>query len=297
MRQLKREGERRTPPSESGSVGFNIPAELSDSVAAGVFYLLQLYLIESRRVNTRALARSLHVCEHRVRRAIHALQAMGYIARYEYDGLRVRCKLVTPNAQRRLYKRKSADGAIEIDFGRVSHARLPRVYAERLEEGVITVDGLRLAMLLKLHEDASKWSWSRLMETLGWSRSRLYRAMRGLRESGLLVMDTRGERYLIGTPAYARAMRVRELRMQAECIQQVRKHLESLQAAKPIAPQAVVPRVVPRDESPPSRPSNATEIVLQLVRRGVNPEEAVELTRKYGARALTMTNDEHPPPE
>jgi len=293
MRQLKREGERRTPPSSLGSVGLNIPAELSDSVVAGVFYLLQLYLIDSRRVNTRALARSLHVCEQRVRRAIHALQAMGYLARYEYDGLRVRCKLATPNAQRRLYKRKSADGAIEIDFGRVSHARLPRVFAQKLEEGVITVDGLRLAMLLKLREDASKWSWSRLMETLGWSRSRLYRAMRGLREAGLLVMDTRGERYLIGTPAYARAMRVRELRMQAECIQQVRKHLESLQAAKPIAPQAVVPR----DESPPSRPSNATEIVLQLVRRGVSPEEAVELTRKYGARALTMTNAKHPPPE
>ena len=294
MRQLKRVGERGTPPSESGSVGFNIPAELSgDSVAAGVFYLLQLYLIDSRRVNTRALARSLHVCEQRVRRAIHTLQAMGYLARYEYDGLRVRCKLATPNAQRRLYKRKSADGAIEIDFGRVSHARLPRVFAQKLEEGVITVDGLRLAMLLKLREDASKWSWSRLMETLGWSRSRLYRAMRGLREAGLLVMDTRGERYLIGTPAYARAMRVRELRMQAECIQQVRKHLESQHAAKPIAPQAVVPR----DESPPSRSPNPSEIVLQLVRRGVSPEEAVELTRKYGARALTMTNDEHPPPE
>jgi biotin operon repressor len=294
MRQLKRQGERGAPPSESGSVGLNIPAELSgDSVAAGVFYLLQLYLIDSRRVNTRALARSLHVCEHRVRRAIRTLQAMGYIARYDYDGLRVRCKLVTPNAQRRLYKRKSADGAIEIDFGRVSHARLPRVYAQKLEEGVITVDGLRLAMLLKLREDASKWSWSRLMETLGWSRSRLYRAMRGLREAGLLVMDTRGERYLIGTPAYAKAMRVRELRMQAECIQQLLKHLQSRQAAKPIAPQSVVPR----DESPQSRPPNASEIVLQLVRRGVSPEEAVELTRKYGARALTMTDDEHPPPE
>ena len=294
MRQLKREGERGTPPSESGSVGFNIPAELSgDSVAAGVFYLLQLYLIESRRVNTRALARSLHVCEQRVRRAIRTLQAMGYLARYDYDGLRVHCKLVTPNAERRLYKRKSADGAIEIDFGRISHARLPRVFAQKLEEGVITVDGLRLAMLLKLREDASKWSWSRLMETLGWSRSRLYRAMRGLREAGLLVMDTRGERYLIGTPAYARAMRVRELRMQAECIQQVRKHLESQHAAKPIAPQAVVPR----DESPPSRSPNPSEIVLQLVRRGVSPEEAVELTRKYGARALTMTDGEHPPPE
>ncbi len=291
---VEREGGRWTPPSWRDSVWLNIPAELSgDSVAAGVFYLLQLYLIESRRVNTRALARSLHVCEHRVRRAIHALQAMGYLARYEYDGLRVRCKLVTPNAQRRLYKRKSADGAIEIDFGRVSHVRLPRVFAERLEEGVITVDGLRLAMLLKLREDASKWSWSRLMETLGWSRSRLYRAMRGLREAGLLAMDTRGERYLIGTPAYARAMRVRELRMQAECIQQVRRHLESLQKAKPIAPQAVVPR----DESQPSRSRNATEIVLQLVRRGMSPEEAVELTRKYGARALTMTDAEHPPPE
>jgi len=294
MRQLKREGERRTPPSSLGSVGLNIPAELSgDSVAAGVFYLLQLYLIDSRRVNTRALARSLHVCEHRVRRAIHTLQAMGYIARYEYDGLRVRCKLVTPNSQRRLYKRKSADGAIEIDFGRVSHARLPRVFAQKLEEGAITVDGLRLALLLKLREDASKWSWSRLMETLGWSRSRLYRAMRGLREAGLLVMDTRGERYLIGTSAYAKAMRLRELRMQAECIQQVRRHLESQQAAKPTAPQSVVPR----DESPSSRPLNPSEIVLQLVRRGVSPEEAVELTRKYGARALTMTNDEHPPPE
>ena len=293
MRQLKREGELWTPPSESGSVGFNIPAELNDSVAAGVFYLLQLYLMESRRVNTRALARSLHVCEHRVRRAIHTLQAMGYLARYDYDGLRVRCKLVTPNSQRRLYKRKSADGAIEIDFGRVSHARLPRVFAQKLEEGVITVDGLRLAMLLKLREDASKWSWSRLMETLGWSRSRLYRAMRGLREAGLLVMDTRGERYLIGTSAYAKAMRLRELRMQAECIQQVRRHLESQQAAKPTAPQSVVPR----DESPSSRPLNPSEIVLQLVRRGVSPEEAVELTRKYGARALTMTNDEHPPPE
>jgi len=293
MRQLKREGELWTPPSESGSVGFNIPAELNDSVAAGVFYLLQLYLMESRRVNTRALARSLHVCEHRVRRAIHTLQAMGYLARYDYDGLRVRCKLVTPNSQRRLYKRKSADGAIEIDFGRVSHARLPRVFAQKLEEGVITVDGLRLAMLLKLREDASKWSWSRLMETLGWSRSRLYRAMRGLREAGLLVMDTRGERYLIGTSAYAKAMRLRDLRMQAECIQQVRRHLESQQAAKPIAPQAVVSR----DESPSSQSYNATHIVLQLVRRGVSPEEAGELTRKYGARALTMTNDEHPPPE
>ena len=294
MRQLKREGERRTPPSSLGSVGLNIPAELSgDSVAAGVFYLLQLYLIDSRRVNTRALARSLHVCEQRVRRAIHTLQAMGYLARYDYDGLRVRCKLVTPNSQRRLYKRKSADGAIEIDFGRVSHARLPRVFAQKLEEGAITVDGLRLALLLKLREDASKWSWSRLMETLGWSRSRLYRAMRGLREAGLLVMDTRGERYLIGTSAYAKAMRLRELRMQAECIQQVRRHLESQQAAKPTAPQAVVPR----DESPSSRPLNPSEIVLQLVRRGVSPEEAIELTRKYGARALTMTNDEHPPPE
>jgi predicted transcriptional regulator len=252
-----------------------------------------LYLIESRRVNTRALARSLHVCEHRVRRAVHALQAMGYLTRYEYDGLRVRCKLVTPNAQRRLYKRKSADGAIEIDFGRVSHARFPRVYAQKLEEGVITVDGLRLAMLLKLREDASRWSWSRLMETLGWSRSRLYRAMRGLREAGLLVMDTRGERYLIGTPAYAKAMGLRNQRMQFECVQQLRKHLESQHAAKPIATQAVVPR----DESPPSRPYNATEIVLQLVRRGVSPEEAVELTRKYGARALTMNDAEHPPPE
>ena len=294
MRQLKREGERRTPPSESGSVGFNIPAELlGDSVAAGVFYLLQLYLIDSRRVNTRALARSLHVCEQRVRRAIHTLQAMGYLARYEYDGLRVRCKLVTPHSQRRLYKRKSADGTIEIDFGRVSHARLPRVYAQKLEEGAITVDGLRLAMLLKLRKDASKWSWARLMETLGWSRSRLYRAMRGLREAGLLVMDTRGERYLIGTPAYAEAMRVRNHRTQSECLQQFRKHMESLQKAKAIAPQAVVPRV----ESPPSRSYNATEIVLQLVRRGFSPEKAVELTRKYGARALMMTDDEHPPPE
>jgi len=293
MRQLKREGERWTPPSESGSVWLNIPAELNDSVAAGVYCLLQLYLIESRRVNTRALARSLHVCERRVRRAIRMLQALGYLARYEYVGLRVRCKLVTPNAPRRLYKRKSADGAIEIDFGRVSHVRLPRVYAQRLEEGVITVDGLRLAMLLKLREDASKWSWPRLMETLGWSRSRLYRAMRGLREAGLLVMDTRGERYLIGTPAYAKAMGRRKQRLQAECIQQFRKHMESLQRAKPIAPQAVAPR----DESQPSRPRNATEIVLQLVRRGVSPEEAVELTRKYGARALTMTDNGHPPPE
>ena len=293
MRQLKREGERRTPPSSLGSVGLNIPAELSDSVVAGVFYLLQLYLIDSRRVNTRALARSLHVCEQRVRRAIHALQAMGYLARYEYDGLRVRCKLATPNAQRRLYKRKSADGAIEIDFGRVSHARLPRVFAQKLEEGVITVDGLRLAMLLKLREDASKWSWSRLMETLGWSRSRLYRAMRGLREAGLLVMDTRGERYLIGTSAYAKAMRLREVGIHWEGFQQFRKHMESMQKEKAIAPQSLVPR----DESPPSRPSNATEIVLQLVRRGVSPEEAVELTRKYGARALTMTNAKHPPPE
>jgi len=294
MRQLKRVGERGAPPSESGSVGFNIPAELiGDSVAAGVFYLLQLYLIEPRRVNTPALARSLHVCEHRVRRAIHTLQAMGYLARYEYDGLRVRCKLVTPNAERRLYKRKSADGTIEIDFGRVSHARLPRVFAQKLEEGVITVDGLRLAMLLKLREDASKWSWLRLMETLGWSRSRLYRAMRGLREAGLLVMDTRGERYLIGTSAHAKAMRLREVGIHREGFQQFRKHMDSLETAKPIAPQAVVPR----DESPSSRPQNATEIVLQLVRRGVSPEEAVELTRRYGARALTMTDGEHPPPE
>jgi biotin operon repressor len=233
------------------------------------------------------------VCEQRVRRAIHALQAMGYLARYEYDGLRVRCKLATPNAQRRLYKRKSADGAIEIDFGRVSHARLPRVFAQKLEEGVITVDGLRLAMLLKLREDASKWSWSRLMETLGWSRSRLYRAMRGLREAGLLVMDTRGERYLIGTSAYAKAMRLREVGIHWEGFQQFRKHMESMQKEKAIAPQALVPR----DESPSSRPVNPSEVVLQLVRRGVSPEEAVELTRKYGARALTMTNDEHPPPE
>jgi biotin operon repressor len=291
--QLKRERKISTPPSSLGSVGFNIPAGLSgDAVAAGVYYLLQLYLMESRDVNTLVLSRDLHVGVHRVRRAIHTLRDSGYLE-YEYDGVRVRCKLVTPNAQRRLYRRKSANGAIEIDFGRVSHVRLPRVFAQKLIEGVITVDGLRLAILLKLRKDASKWSWSRLMETLGWSRSRLYRAMRGLREAGLLVMDTRGERYLIGTPAYAEAMRVRELRMQSECFQQFRKHMESLQKAKPIAPQAVVPR----DESPQSRPRNATEIVLQLVRRGVSPDEAVELTRKYGARALTMTDDEYPPPE
>jgi biotin operon repressor len=293
MRQLKREGELWTPPSSLDSVGFNIPAELSDPVAAGVFYLLQLYLIESRRVNTLVLSRDLHVGVHRARRAIHTLRDSGYLE-YEYDGVRVRCKLVTPNAQKgRLYKRKSADGAIEIDFGRVSHVRLPRVFAQKLIEGAITVDGLRLAMLLKLRKDASKWSWARLMETLGWSRSRLYRAMRGLREAGLLVMDTRGERYLIGTPAYAEAMRVRNHRTQSECFQQFRKHMESLQKAKLIAPQAVVPR----DESRSSRSYNTTEIVLQLVRRGFSPEKAVELTRKYGARALMMTGDEHPPPE
>jgi hypothetical protein len=106
-------------------------------------------------------------------------------------------------------------------------------------------------------------------------------------------MDTRGERYLIGTPAYANAMRWRELGINREGIQQCLKHLELRQKEKAIAPQAIVPR----DESPQSRPRNATEIVLHLVRRGVSPEEAVELTRKYGARAMTMTDDEHPPPE
>jgi predicted transcriptional regulator len=277
----------------------NVPAGITDAVMASVYATLQLYLIQSRRVNTRALARSLHVSEHRVRHAIHALLRQGYLSRYEYDGVRVRCKLVTPNCASRLYRRKSADGAIVIEFGRVSHARLPRTFIERLEEGVLTVDAIRLAMLLLLRPRACRWSWAQLMETLQWSRSRLYRAMRCLREANLLSMEIRGERYLVGTATHAQAMRRHTQQRIAERIQRVRRHIESLASSRVTRhtePLALTARS--------AHAANATELVLTLVRQGIPVEDAFELVRQYGARALefvefgrTSPESRHPPPQ